>query len=40
VMDASPWCPCRKAKRGLYVVRLDEGEAFKVREFIWEVKND
>lgn len=37
VMDASPWCPCRKAKKGLFIVRLDPSEANRVKDLVWEV---
>lgn len=38
VMDISPWSPCRRAKRNLYIIRLDEGDAYKARKWVWEVK--
>ena len=37
VLDASPWCPCRKARRGLFIVRLDEQEVWRVKEIVWRV---
>lgn len=35
VLNVSPWCPCTKKNKGVYVVRLDPSEAAKVKNFIW-----